>query len=42
MCAPQVLEASHGAPLRTGIVYIAPGGEQHLEVTGPRDAHLRR
>jgi two-component system chemotaxis response regulator CheB len=34
MCAPSVLEASQGAPLRTGVIYIAPGGEQHLEVTG--------
>jgi two-component system, chemotaxis family, protein-glutamate methylesterase/glutaminase len=34
MCAPSVLEASQGAPLRNGVIYIAPGGEQHLEVTG--------
>ena len=30
----RVLEASQGAPLRTGIIYIAPGGDAHLEVTG--------
>lgn len=34
MCAPTVMEASQGAPLRTGLIYIAPGGEEHLEVTG--------
>ena len=34
MCAPTVVEASQGAPLRTGLIYLAPGGEQHLEVTG--------
>jgi len=34
MCAPSVVEATHGAPLRPGVIYIAPGGDQHLEVTG--------
>jgi len=34
MCAPQVLEASHGAPLKPGTVYVAPGGGSHLEVSG--------
>jgi len=34
MCAPQVAEAVNGAPLRPGTVYIAPGGDQHFEVTG--------
>jgi two-component system chemotaxis response regulator CheB len=34
MCAPQVLEATHGAPLRAGTVYVAPGGDSHLEVSG--------
>lgn len=33
MCAPQVLEASHGAPLKVGTVYVAPGGDLHLEVS---------
>ncbi len=34
---PAVTEARHGAPLLPGHVYLAPGGEQHLEVggTGP-------
>lgn len=34
LCAPSVQEASQGAPLRNGVVYIAPGGDEHLEVTG--------
>jgi len=29
-----VAEASDGAPLAPGCIYIAPGGEAHLEVTG--------
>lgn len=31
-CAPRVMEAEDGAPLTTGVVYIAPGGPQHLTV----------
>ena len=34
MCRPAVREASHGAPVGPGLVYIAPGGEQHLELAG--------
>ena len=34
MCAPAVSEAEDGAPLKPGHVYIAPGGEAHLEVSG--------
>lgn len=34
MCAPSVVEAAHGAPLKSGVVYLAPGGGQHLEVSG--------
>ncbi len=34
MCAPHIAEAEDGAPLRPGHVYIAPGGEAHLEVAG--------
>jgi two-component system chemotaxis response regulator CheB len=34
LCAPSVEEASQGAPLRNGVIYIAPGGDAHLEVTG--------
>ncbi|PZF76567.1 chemotaxis response regulator protein-glutamate methylesterase [Aestuariivirga litoralis] len=33
MCAPQVLEATHGAPLKVGTIYVAPGGDMHLEVS---------
>jgi two-component system, chemotaxis family, protein-glutamate methylesterase/glutaminase len=32
-CKPHVSEATDGAPLRVGQVYIAPGGEAHLEVS---------
>lgn len=39
-CAPTVQEATDGAPLEQGRVYIAPGGvETHLEVSGSH--HLR-
>ena len=31
-CAPNVTEAYDGAPLAVGQVYVAPGGERHLEV----------
>jgi two-component system, chemotaxis family, protein-glutamate methylesterase/glutaminase len=31
ICKPHVSEARDGAPLREGHVYIAPGGEAHLE-----------
>lgn len=34
LCKPEVREAVDGALLDTGHVYIAPGGETHLEVTG--------
>ena len=34
ICAATVAEATHGAPLKPGHVYLAPGGEQHLEITG--------
>lgn len=33
-CAPKVQEAMDGMPVRAGHVYIAPGGETHLEVRG--------
>ena len=31
---PSVAEATHGAPLRAGHVYLAPGGDRHLEIAG--------
>jgi two-component system chemotaxis response regulator CheB len=34
VCAPKVAEAKSGSPLLAGHVYIAPGGNQHLEVNG--------
>ncbi|WP_404863831.1 chemotaxis response regulator protein-glutamate methylesterase [Georhizobium sp. MAB10] len=39
LCAPKVAEAIDGEPLSFGRVYLAPGGERHLEITngsGPR------
>ena len=33
-CAPRVAEATDGAPIEPGRVYIAPGGNTHLEVEG--------
>jgi two-component system chemotaxis response regulator CheB len=32
VCKPRVSEASHGAPLAVGQVYLAPGSATHLEV----------
>ncbi len=34
MCQPTVQEATHGAPLKQGFVYLAPGGDRHLEISG--------
>ena len=34
LCAPDVSEAKNGTPLKTGHVYLAPGGDFHLEVHG--------
>lgn len=33
-CAPTIAEARDGAVLRPGFVYIAPGGDHHLEISG--------
>ncbi|OHV83538.1 protein-glutamate O-methylesterase CheB [Rhizobium sp. LCM 4573] len=35
ICAPVVQEATDGARLEIGKVYIAPGGERHLQVVNP-------
>lgn len=40
-CAAQVREATNGSPLQPGHIYLAPGGESHLEMIG-RDAQLCR
>jgi two-component system chemotaxis response regulator CheB len=34
LCQPRVSIATHGAPLETGVVYLAPGGSAHLSVGG--------
>jgi two-component system, chemotaxis family, protein-glutamate methylesterase/glutaminase len=41
ICAPNVSEASDGAPLEPGRVYLAPGGLAHLEVVGVTRLHCR-
>jgi two-component system chemotaxis response regulator CheB len=41
LCAPKVTEAADGAPLESGHVYVAPGGEQHLEVGGSTTLRCR-
>ena len=40
-CAPSVAEARDGAVLEAGRVYIAPGGDRHLEVTGANTLRCR-
>ncbi len=35
LCAPVVEEASDGARLEIGKIYVAPGGDRHLEVVNP-------
>jgi two-component system chemotaxis response regulator CheB len=35
LCAPQVKEAEDGDRLEIGRIYLAPGGERHMEVTNP-------
>ena len=34
LCRPRVEEARSGAPLMPGRVYLAPGGDRHLEIGG--------
>ena len=37
LCAANVAEAYDGAPIRSGLVYLAPGSATHLEVSAARD-----
>jgi two-component system chemotaxis response regulator CheB len=41
MSAPKVQEARSGAPLQHGNVYLAPGGENHLELVGQSELRCR-
>jgi two-component system chemotaxis response regulator CheB len=40
LCEPAVAEASDGAPLREGQIYLAPG-HAHLELTGPVNPRIK-
>lgn len=40
-CDAHVEEATDGASLRTGCVYLAPGGDMHLEVSGGASLRCR-
>jgi two-component system chemotaxis response regulator CheB len=35
LCAPVVQEATDGARLEIGKIYLAPGGERHLQIANP-------
>lgn len=41
LCRPDVAEATDGAPILPGKVYVAPGGERHLEVVGGTSLRCR-
>ncbi|CAN7168913.1 protein-glutamate O-methylesterase CheB [Rhizobium rhizogenes] len=41
LCAPVVQEASDGARLEIGKIYLAPGGERHLQVASASAPHCR-
>ncbi len=41
LCAPVVEEASDGARLEIGKIYLAPGGERHLQVASASAPHCR-
>jgi two-component system, chemotaxis family, protein-glutamate methylesterase/glutaminase len=41
LCAPRVEEATDGAKLMPGRVYLAPGGNEHLEITADRRCRLK-
>ena len=40
-CAARVAEASEGAVLEVGQIYLAPGGDNHLQVTGHSQLRCR-
>jgi two-component system chemotaxis response regulator CheB len=41
LCAPQVQEATDGARLEIGRIYLAPGGERHMVVVNPHAPAVR-
>jgi two-component system chemotaxis response regulator CheB len=41
LCAPQVQEATDGARLEIGRIYLAPGGERHMAVANPHAPAIR-
>jgi two-component system chemotaxis response regulator CheB len=41
LCAPQVQEATDGARLEIGRIYLAPGGERHMVVANPHGPIVR-
>lgn len=40
-CRVTVVEAVDGTPIQPGTVYIAPGGEAHMELAGGTDGRIR-
>jgi len=40
-CAVKVVEAAHDMPVEPGTVYIAPGGETHMELSGGLRGRIR-
>ncbi|WFU09481.1 protein-glutamate O-methylesterase CheB [Rhizobium sp. CB3090] len=41
LCAPMVQEATDGARLEIGKIYLAPGGDRHLQVANASAPHCR-
>lgn len=41
LCKPDVAEATDGAVIKPGQVYLAPGGSRHLEITGGMSLRCR-